>query len=380
MTSDRATLLHQAEQILKQTSFSREDSSRVESLLQLADRYSDKSDLRRAALQARNIELGRPVEIPEPTPEAEQEFRVYFARGTEGLSEIRAEEMRKLERRALGTTTTAGGYLVPESFSTRLESMLKKTDGLFEVATLFETSTGTATGYPVLEDTANSAAVVAENGASNAGPDLVFAVVSFGACPMWRSGIIRAPVELISDAAFDFAGLVADAAGVRFARGAGSAFVSTLLGAASSAGTTSGASAITSDEIFGLVDAVDEAYAQNGSFLMRQSSLTYLRKLKGSGGAYMFPSERRADGVPMLAGFPVYISPSMGAIATGEKAVSFGDHSRFVRRQVRNSLAVKVYVERYAEFGQQGYESFVRMDGGLLKSGSAVPVKYLLQA
>jgi len=70
----------------------------------------------------------------------------------------------------------------------------------------------------------------------------------------------------------------------------------------------------------------------------------------------------------------------MGAIATGEKAVSFGDHSRFVRRQVRNSLAVKVYIERYAEFGQQAYESFWRVDGNLLKSGTTTPVKYLLQA
>ena len=377
---DRNSALAEAASILQKSNFSKEDSSRVTSLLEFSDRLTDKDALRRATTHARNVELGRTSEISEPTP-AEQEFRAYLARGTEGLSEIRAEEMRKLERRALGTTTTAGGYLVPQSFSDRLEVMLKKTDGLFEIATLFETSTGTATGYPVLEDTANSAAVVAENAQSNAGPDLVFATVAFGACPMWRSGVLRAPVELVSDAAFDFAGLVADAAGVRFARGIGAAFVATLLGAATSAGTTAGATAITADEIFTLIDGVDEAYAQNGSFLMRQSTLTYLHKLKTtSGGQYTFPSERRADGVPMLAGFPVFISPSMGAISTGEKAVSFGDHSRFVRRQVRNSLAVKVYIERYAEYGQQGYESFWRVDGNLLKSGSTVPVKYLLQA
>jgi hypothetical protein len=45
-----------------------------------------------------------------------------------------------------------------------------------------------------------------------------------------------------------------------------------------------------------------------------------------------------------------------------------------------NSLAVLTFVEKYAEFGQLGYECFVRMDGDLLKSSSTVPVKYLLQA
>ena len=60
---------------------------------------------------------------------------------------------------------------------------------------------------------------------------------------------------------------------------------------------------------------------------------------------------------------PIYLSPSMPAMTTGLKPVAFGDLSRFLRREVRNSLMTKVYVERYAEFGQVGYEGFWRVDG-----------------
>jgi len=108
---DRNSALAEAASILQKSNFTKEDSSRVTSLLEFSDRLTDKDQLRRATTERRNRELGRTSEISEPTP-AGQEFQAYLARGTEGLSEIRAEEMRKLERRALGTTTTAGGYLV----------------------------------------------------------------------------------------------------------------------------------------------------------------------------------------------------------------------------------------------------------------------------
>src|SRR6185369_14882501 len=111
---------------------------------------------------------------------------------------------------ALSTTTTAGGYLIEQSFSDRVESMMAAYDGLFDVATPFVTKNGSATGYPLLSDEGQGASIVTENGASGTSGDLVFAVVSFGKCPMWRSDLIRASVELVQDSNFDFATVLAD--------------------------------------------------------------------------------------------------------------------------------------------------------------------------
>jgi len=65
-------------------------------------------------------------------------------------------------------------------------------------------------------------------------------------------------------------------------------------------------------------------------------------------------------------------------MATGEKPILFGNLSYFVRREVIGGMQVKVFVERYAEYGQVGYESYFRTDGLLAAAANApAPVKYL---
>jgi len=54
-----------------------------------------------------------------------------------------------------------------------------------------------------------------------------------------------------------------------------------------------------------------------------------------------------------------------------------GDHSRFLRRQVRDSLQVKVLMEKFAQFGQVAYLGFLRIDGALLKGSGPIPVQAL---
>ncbi|MGH9516363.1 MAG: phage major capsid protein [Terriglobales bacterium] len=401
-TRTRSELLSAADEILRKPNLSREDSARVENLIALADETAkdelrratmadrarelgshletpDKDELRRATMATRERELGRRhVETPKlETAEANlpegEAFRYYLTSGRQSAKRAQA----------VGTDS-AGGYITPQSFSDSVEVMLRKTDGLFDAATLFEPTLGTAINYPILEDSAaaNAATVVSENNTSVAGPDLLFADVAFGRVTTWRSGLIRASVELVGDSQFNFEKLLARAIGVRFASGIGASFVSTLLTQATSGLTAASPTAVAGDELYSLIDSVDESYQNaNASWLMRRSTLTAIRKLKAStGGDYLFPEARDSAGFPLLLGYRVYICPSMGALSTGAKPISFGDHSRFVRRQVRNSLVVKTYVERYAEFGQIAYEGYVRSDGALLKTSTTNPVKFLTMA
>jgi hypothetical protein len=88
---------------------------------------------------------------------------------------------------------------------------------------VWESDTGFAFNYPLIDDTGAAAAVVAEATASNAGPDVNFAAIAFDATPTWRSGLVTASVELAQDSAFNFENLLASIGGVRIARGAGAA-------------------------------------------------------------------------------------------------------------------------------------------------------------
>jgi HK97 family phage major capsid protein len=326
-------------------------------------------------LNQRDRELGRtpPERRDTAVDEDISEFREYIIRGRDAL---RSED-RLMRAQAVGTGS-AGGYLAPASFSDKFETMLKAYDGLFDAAGSFETATGSAFSYPILSDEQNAASVVTEN-STTSNVDLTFAGVSFPSCPMWRSGVISS-FELIADSKFDFASLIAQATATRFARGAGAAFVATLLSGAAAGPTTASATAIAGSEVWDLIGSLDAAYLPNAAFLMRPATLVYLRKLTGTSGNYLFPVDQDViSGQPTLAGFRVFLSPSMGAITSAQKSIAFGDLSKFLIRKVRDSLTVQSLFERYAEYGQIAFECHWRIDGQLLKSSTATPVVTLVQ-
>ena len=372
MTRSRAELLVEADTILAKANLSREDTARPTSILELADALTDKTDLQRRAIMARrDRELGREPEevreVHEPAS-ADVQWRNYLAG----------------EQRALGVATDAGGnYLVPTAFSDRLEIALKNGDGIIDASTLFTPSRGTAFNFPVLEDTStnNVATIVSENTISISGPDLVFAAVAFGKCPMWRRGLFAFSTELASDSFVNVSNLVADAAGGRLAKGIGTAMVTTLLAGSTNGVTAASATAVTPDELISFVDSVDSAYGDRGAWAMKSSTYRTILKLKAStGGSFMFEAERDDNNRPLLLGFPVYICPSMPAMTTSLNPIVFGDLSKLLRRQVANSLDLKVLTERYAEFSQIAYELTVRSDSALMKTASSQPTKYITMA
>jgi len=302
----------------------------------------------------------------------QREFRDFLKFGNGGLGEERAQSVG---------TDSAGGYLAPVDFYNQLLVALKAYDGIFDVATVVQTEHGNACTVPIDDDSGQAASVIAENGTSSS-VDAVFDRVSFGKIPTWRSGHVRASIEIAQDSAFDLTALLARAFARRFARGIAPTFTTSLLSQATLGKTAASATAVTPDELLDLMASLDAAWAQQGSFAMNFATFMSIAKVKAStGGSYLAPISNDAQGRPTIFGRTCYLSPSMPAMTTGLKSVVFGDLSRFLRREVANSLKVRTYVERYAEVGQVAWEGFWRVDGALAKAAnSPVPVKYLIQA
>ncbi len=128
------------------------------------------------------------------------------------------------------------------------------------------------------------------------------------------------------------------------------------------------------------VGATDPAFQMAGTFMMNPATLLYLRKLKAStGGSYLDEAKTDSAGYPLLLGHRVYCSPSYRTIASTAKVISFGNHRQSISREVRNSLAVKTYIERFAEYGQIGYEGHWQIQGALAKSSAGPsPVQLLV--
>jgi len=375
---DRNAILAEADALLHKNFFSKEDSARAESLLRLADSLIDRTELRHAVINQRQAELG--LSPLTSTPDAK--FNAYLREGFSALSieerrrigSERASEIRSAQ--AVGTGSS-GGYIVPMPFADRFEVMLQATEPLFGLATMFETVNGAPTGYPLVDDVAHQASVVGENAQSNTETDTPFASLPFAQCPTWRSDYVLASVELVADSKFDIGALTAAAFAVRFARAIGKTFITTLLAAAGAGVTTALPTVIAPDEIWNLVDSVDPAYLVNGSWLMSPATFTKICQLKTTTNAYIFPAQFDSAGRRLLCGYPVYLSPSMPAATAGLQPITMGDHSKFLRRQVRDSLQVKVLVEKYALYGQVAYLGFLRCDGALLKASGPIPVQAL---
>ncbi len=82
------------------------------------------------------------------------------------------------------------------------------------------------------------------------------------------------------------------------------------------------------------------------------------------------PLEFDADGHPLLLGKPVYICPSMPAIASTNTSAIFGDFDYFVIREAMDRMSVVRYDETYMPNHELGFQGFMRVDGALVNPGA----------
>lgn len=100
--------------------------------------------------------------------------------------------------------------------------------------------------------------------------------------------------------------------------------------------TTKAATAITSDEIIDLQEAVPDRYQQGAYFIMNKATRTAVRKLKDGQGNYLLNKDANSRWGYTLFGKDVYTSDNLDKIGAGNTVMLYGDYS---------GLAVKVSEE-----------------------------------
>lgn len=291
------------------------------------------------------------------------------------------------EKRAMSLTATEGGYTVAEDFSGAMEMSLLAHGGMRQVATVRRTTTGADLPWPTMNDTANKGAILNEATTIGASVDPVVGVVTFKA---WKysSKPILISSELLRDSAFDLAAEIAMALGTRISRiqndhfttGGGSTLPKGAVVASGEGKEAASQTAIIADELIDLVHSVDPAYRPNAQFMLHDTILATIRKLKFSIGAdqvgYVWQGSFQ-NGLPdRILGYPYTVNQSMSsALTIGEKVVLFGDFSKYVIRDVAEVRLVRMN-ERYADLDQVAFVAFMASDGNLLDAGTD-PIKHL---
>jgi HK97 family phage major capsid protein len=301
-------------------------------------------------------------------------------------STITASELPEEVRAQAVGSGAGGGFLVPQGFSEELEKALKAFGGIREVARLFPTPTGNDIPWPTVDDTMNVGELLAENIAA-ASQDVAFGQVILKAFK-YSSKLVLVSMELLQDSFFDVGTILRDLLAERIGRITNTHFT-TGTGSGQPQGVVTGATlgktgivgqttAIIYDDLVDLEHSVDPLYRPGSSYMMADSSLKVIKKLKDTAGRPIWQPGLSAslqtgqESFNSINGYPYQINQDMAVMAANAKSILFGNFSKYVVRDVREFTLLRLQ-ERYAEFGQVGFLAFTRCDGRYINTAA---VKY----
>lgn len=329
---------------------------------------------RQAALDA---ELSKPVNTPltgkpaapageEKTGRASTEYRRSFWNAMR--SKMPSHEI--MNALQIGTDSE-GGYLVPDEFERTLVEALEEQNIFRTLAHVIQTSSGDRK-IPVVASK-GTASWVDEEGTIPESDD-AFSQVSIGAYKL--ATLVKVSEELLNDSVFDLEAYISREFARRIGNKEEEAFftgdgtgkplgVLAATGGAEIGVTAASATAFTADEVFDLFYSLKAPYRKNAVFLMNDSSVKALRKLKDGNGQYLWQPSLTAGTPDMLLGRPVYTSAFMPAMAASAKSILFGDLSYYWVAD-RQGRSFRRLGELYATTGQVGFLASQRVDGKLI--------------
>ena len=278
-------------------------------------------------------------------------------------------------------TDSEGGYLVPDEFEHTLVQALEEENIFRGLANVIQTSSGDRK-IPVVA-TKGTASWVDEEGTIPESDDS-FSQVSIGAYKL--ATMIKVSEELLNDSVFDLESYIATEFGRRIGNKEEEAFIigdgsSKPTGILSATGggelgkTTSGVTSISFDDIMDLFYSLKSPYRKNAIFIMNDSTVKAIRKLKDGNGNYIWQPSMTAGTPDTILNCPVLTSTYMTEVAAGNKTIAFGDFKYYWIAD-RQGRSFKRLNELYAVTGQVGFVATQRVDGKLILPEA---VKYLKQ-
>lgn len=267
-------------------------------------------------------------------------------------------------------TDSEGGYLVPDEFEHTLVEALEEENFFRNIATVIQTSSGDRK-IPVVASK-GEAAWIDEEGAFTESDD-TFGQVSIGAYKVGT--MIKVSDELLNDSAFNLEAYISKEFGRRIGTKEEEAFfvgngtgkptgIFNTTGGASE-GTKTATAAITFDDVMDLFYSVKSPYRKKAVWVLNDTTVKALRKLKDNNGNYIWQPSVQAGQPDMILNRPYHTSSYVPEIAAGKKVMAFGDFSYYWIAD-RQGRSFKRLNELYAANGQVGFLASQRVDGKLI--------------
>lgn len=300
---------------------------------------------------------GKPVEnraregaADSPDKELDAKFRQL------GRGEIRNVDVplpNAFERRAFmggveQRTVLKANAPMPTTFIGQLYNYLVDTSTIRSAnPTVYTTQTGENLTVP--RSTAEGSATWFAEGAQITASDPTLSSVTLGAFKVGK--VIYISTELLQDTGFDLLGFIAEHAGrnigiavdTGYVAGTGAGQPTGFLADAGLQTTSMGTGTVNGfvagvngpDPLFDAYHGVLPQYRPRGSWLMHDTTVKVVRKLKDTTGQYLWQPALTAGNPDTLLGRPVYADPNMEQFGTtGKKVIAFGDFGGYWIRDV----------------------------------------------
>lgn len=324
----------------------RDDVRRIKETLGLDD------DIRELA-EAEKKEDNTPVEEEEKVEEMERSMEEMEAQAFENYIRGRVihERAGELTPATSGTGIGLGGSLIPKTIVNRI---IRK---VYDICPILERSqkynVKGQLEVPFYPADSQKITVAYQNEfvqlSSSSGS---FATVSLTG--YLAGALTKISRALINNVQFDIVGFIVDEMALAIKRFIehelliGTQNKVTGLSTLTNVVTASGSSALTVEDIIKLHDAVKDEFQNDAIWIMSPATRTALRSLKSNTG-YPLLNDVIADAYgERLLGKPIYVSDNMPNIATGVKAIYYGD-MRGLGTKFNEEINVEVLRERYAD-------------------------------
>ena len=242
-------------------------------------------------------------------------------------------------------TDTEGGYLVPDEFERKLIEALEEENIFRQMATVIKTSSGDRK-IPIVTSKGDAVWMDEEE-------QYTLSDDTFGQASLYIAREFARRIGAKEEEAFFIGNGTGKPTGIFNATGG-----------AQDGATTAGAS-ITFDDVMELFYSLRSPYRKKAVWVLNDSTVKALRKLKDGNGNYIWQPSVSAGVPDTILNRPYKTSSYVPEIGAGKKCMAFGDFSYYWIAD-RSGRTFKRLNELFAMTGQVGFLAMERLDGKLI--------------
>ncbi|MBB5066150.1 phage major capsid protein [Granulicella mallensis] len=319
---------------------------------------------------------------PAERPSAEQTNGDQRTRLNHALRSFMLTNQIPTEYRDVLTTSTSGAAVIPQLMNPELVTAMREFAPVLQIVDNRVTdNNGAPMKMSLVNYTSTLLPLVAEG---TAFPEIDPAFTSTIVSVDKLGGIVKLSAEELADSKFDLPTWLtqqwANVVGVSLEHYVTLGNASNIAGFTALAGAgaeTATAGVIAYPDIAALYGSVTAAYARNGSWQMSTSTRAALMGLTATTGTPIFDANPAGNPFTTIFGRPVIINDSLPALATGNKAILFGDFQLGYLLRTDGLPTIKRLDERFADTDEVGFIIRTRV-GGVSKNAGISPFNALL--